>query len=98
MLIDDVKTALRISHDRLNAEISQHISACCADMKRVGVDVPDNIENISDSSLLYIAVVLWCKAQYDFIGKGTEFKKGYDNLRDALSLSSDYRESSDNDV
>lgn len=95
MLINDVKTALRISHNRLDTEIDQHISACCADMTRVGIAVPDDIEDITDTSLLYIAVILWCKAQYDYLGKGEEYRKGYESLRNTLSLSKDYRRSDD---
>lgn len=93
MLLDEVKVALRITHSKLDTEISQHIAACCDDLRRVGVEVPDDTDSLSP--LLVIAVLLYCKEQYDFIGKGEEFGKGYRSLRDSLSLSGDYREAED---
>lgn len=93
MLIDDVKTTLRISHDKLDDDISQHISACLDDMKRLGIAVPDDIEEVANNALLFSAVKIYCMAQYDFLNKGEQYKKGYESLRDTLSLSSNYRES-----
>lgn len=93
MLIDSVKTTLRISHNKLDDDISQHISACLDDMKRLGIVVPDDVEDVADIPLLFSAVKIYCMAQYDFLGKGEQYKKGYESLRDTLSLSSNYRES-----
>ena len=93
MLIDDVKTALRISHNRLDDDINQHISACLDDMKRLEIAVPDYTENVVEVPLLFAAVKIYCMAQYDFLNKGEQYKKGYESLRDTLSLSGDYRES-----
>ena len=97
MLIDDVKTALRISHSKLDDDINQHISACLADMKRLGISVPDDIEEVNDAPLLFAAVKIYCMAQYDFLNKGEQYKKQYEKLRDTLSLSGSYREG-DEDV
>lgn len=94
MLIDDVKTALRISHNRLDDDINQHISACLDDMKRLGIAVPDDPEDAADVPLLFAAVKIYCMAQYDFLNKGEQYKKGYESLRDTLSLSGSYREGS----
>lgn len=93
MLIDGVKTALRISHNKLDDDIGQHISACLDDMKRLGIAVPDDTEDAADVPLLFAAVKIYCMAQYDFLNKGEQYKKGYESLRDTLSLSSNYRES-----
>lgn len=92
MLIDDVKMALRISHDKLNDEIGQHISACLNDMKRLGISVPDDTENVKNIPLLFAAVKIYCMAQYDFMNKGEQYKRGYESLRDVLSMSGGYRE------
>lgn len=97
MLIDSVKTALRISHNKLDDDISQHISACLDDMKRLGIVVPDDVEDVADMPLLFSAVKIYCMAQFDFLNKGEQYKKGYESLRDTLSLSSNYREG-DEDV
>lgn len=93
MLIDSVKTTLRISHNKLDDDISQHISACLDDMKRLGIVVPDDVEDVADIPLLFSAVKIYCMAQFDFLNKGEQYKKGYESLRDTLSLSSNYRES-----
>lgn len=97
MLIDDIKTALRISHDKLDDDVNQHISACLADMKRLGIALPELVDEVRDTPLLYVAVKLYCMAQYDFLGKGEQYKKDYEKLRDVLSLSGEYREG-DRDV
>ena len=93
MLIDGVKTALRISHNKLDDDIGQHISACLDDMKRLGIAVPDDQEDVADVPLLFAAVKIYCMAQYNFLNKGEQYKKGYESLRDTLSLSGDYKES-----
>lgn len=93
MLIDSVKMTLRISHNKLDDDISQHISACLDDMKRLGIAIPDDVEDVADMPLLFSAVKIYCMAQFDFLNKGEQYKKGYESLRDTLSLSSNYRES-----
>ena len=75
MLIDSVKTALRISHSKLDDDINQHISACLADMKRLGIEMPDDTEDIKDIPLLFAAVKIYCMAQYDFLNKEEKYKK-----------------------
>lgn len=97
MLVNDIKTALRISHDKLDEDIRQHISACLDDMRRLGIAVPDNDTDVESNSLLLSAVKLYCMAQYGFLSKGDQYKKGYESLRDVLSMSSGYKES-DEDV
>lgn len=97
MLIDSVKTTLRISHNKLDDDISQHISACLDDMKRLGISIPDDVEDVADIPLLFSAVKIYCMAQYDFLNKGEQYKNRYEKLRDTLSLSGDYREG-DEDV
>lgn len=94
MLIDSVKTTLRISHSKLDDDISQHILACLDDMKRLGISIPDDVEDVADIPLLFSAVKIYCMAQFDFLNKGEQYKKGYESLRDSLSLSGSYREGS----
>lgn len=93
MLLNAVKTALRISHSKLDDEIMQHIRACIDDMKRLGIAAPEYPELAGDTPLILTAVKLYCMAQYDFLGKGEQYKKGYESLRDVLSMSGGYMES-----
>ena len=37
------------------------------------------------------AVELYCKASFDFQGKGEQYQKSYEALRDSLSLSGEYK-------
>ena len=89
MLLDKIKTALRITHNKLDDEIRQYISSAFADLERVGVAVPDNSENAAP--LLETAVKIYVLAKYDFLGKGKQYQADYEKLRDALSLSEKYR-------
>ena len=54
-------------------------------MRRVGINID------KDDVLLDKAVELYCKAQFDYLGKGEQFQQNYEKLRDAISLAGDYR-------
>lgn len=95
MLLDDIKTALRITHNKLDEDIRQHINSCFADMKRVGIKIPEDTENCPP--LFNTAVKLYVKAHYNFQDKGQDFQKNYERLRDNMSLYSEYSEG-DTDV
>lgn len=61
-----------------------NISACKIDMERAGVvNTPDKAIKLYDK-----AIELYCKWQFDFRGKGEEYRKNYEATRDAMSLSS----------
>lgn len=93
-LINSIKASMRIKHSALDADISDNILAAAADMERVGVQVYSENDKIAmkDDSLIRKAVELYCKAQADYMGKGTQFEASYERLRDALSLCGDYNE------
>lgn len=93
MLLDRIKTALRITHNRLDTDIEQHIFACIADLARVGVAVPEDTEAVTP--LLETAIKIYVMARYDFLSKGIQYQTDYEKLRDALSLSQKYRGDSD---
>lgn len=84
-MLEKIKTALRISHDELDGDLQNNIDACLLDLERVG------IEKDFKTSLLLSAVELYCKWIYDYQGKGELFLKHYEKLRNALSLSEEYR-------
>lgn len=52
---DSVKTALRISHNRLDAEIDRNIDVARAELSRAGVPVDK-----SDQKLVDEAVITYC--------------------------------------
>ena len=93
-LIKSIKDSMRIRHSALDADIENNIAAAAVDMVRVGIQPYSNPKKkkLKDDSLVRKAVELYCKAQADYLGKGTQFETSYERLRDALSLCGDYNE------
>lgn len=88
---------MRIFHAVLDASISMDISACMSDLQRVGIS-EEHANDASEEPLIIKAAELYCKWQNDFNGKGEQFQRAYENLRDALSLCEDYAERVNADV
>lgn len=86
-MLDEIKLALRITHNALDTDIQRNIDSALLDLSRVGVDVTDQT-----NGLIIKACELYCKMQYDFDGKGEQFSRHYEKLRDSLSRAEDYRE------
>lgn len=101
MMVRKIKTALRISHKNLDLNIESNINAALLDMKRLGIEtfkkdndgnmILENDKKQIKDTLVEKAVELYCKAQFDFQGKGEQYQKSYEALRDSLSLSGEYR-------
>lgn len=89
-MLEILKNSLRISHNKLDSDIMSNVDACMEDLKRVGVFVPFDADDCS--AILKKAIENYVKWQYDFNGKGEDFRKNYERLRDALSLNEDYTE------
>lgn len=91
-MLEKVKNALHITHNKLDSDIIGNINVALADMARVGV----NTEGIlADSEgvepLIEKTVELYCKWMYDYLGKANDWKEAYVNLRDSLALCWRYR-------
>lgn len=78
--VDEVKTALRITHDKLNDEIQSTIIAAMLDLMSAGMD-----GRVSDE-LVDTAIKLYAKWQYDYCGKGEQYGKAYGDLKTVLAL------------
>lgn len=83
--VEDIKKSIRITHNLLDDDIQRKINAALRDMSRVGID------SKRDDPLIDNACELYCKYQYDFLGKGEEYKAHYEEARDSMSLAGDYR-------
>ncbi len=83
---------MRISHGALDGEIQRNIDTCLRELARVGINVK------MEDPLLDKACELFCKAEFNYQGKGGEFRKNYEMLRDAMSLTGRYREAAGEDV
>lgn len=88
-MVEQIKTSMRISHKKFDGEIHNNIDVCLEDMRRCGI----NTDNMT--SLIAKACELYNKAEFDYLGKGEQFKKNYESLRDSMSLGSDYRKGDD---
>lgn len=84
-MLEHIKNALRITHDRLDDTIQNNIDACLLDMGRVGIK-----QNMETDPLIIKACELYIKWQEDFDGKTENYQKAYEKLRDSLSLCGDY--------
>ena len=96
-MLEKIKLSMRIFHNVIDSDIESNISACMLDMQRVGVSKKAAVAS-SDDALIYKAAELYCKWQHDQNGKGDQFMKAYENLRDAISLCGSYTEGGDSDV
>ena len=88
-----IKQALKITIDAFDDEIKSNIDTALLELSRVGVDVTD-LTNASTNvdNLIIKACELYCKWQFNFMGKGEQFEKNFEQLRDALSVTSKYKE------
>lgn len=84
-MLNEIKLAMRITHNMLDDDIQRNINACLLDLERVGVDKTNTTELVTKACELY------CKWQDDYLGKGDQFQKNYEKLRDSMSLCGDYR-------
>lgn len=87
-LIDDVKTALRISdtNTAFDGEIDGLIAACKGDLNQAGLYVIDETDD-----LIKRAIILYCKANFGYDNpEADRFQESYDMLKNHLSMSSDY--------
>ena len=94
-MLDKVKLALRLSGTALDGEVSDLINAAIADLRLVGISVPEkgsSGEKLGDP-LLERAIVLYAKAEFGWNNDAERYRKAYDYLKCALSLSGDYIES-----
>lgn len=85
MGLAEYKTAMRISHDKLDSDIQYNIEACKGDMNRVGIIYMDDSDPV-----IHKAIELYLKWQYDFMAEGERYEKAYKDMRNGLSLCGDY--------
>ena len=95
-MLDKVKLALRISGSAFDDEVTDLINAAIADLRLVGIIVPDNAGSpeATGDPLISRAIVLYAKAEFGFNDDAEKYRKAYDYLKCALSLAGDYIEES----
>lgn len=86
-LLQKIKTSLRISHSKLDDDVTDSIEACLRDLKVCGVQVTG-----ATDPLILNAIKLYCKAAYtDDTGKAAAYQERYDALKSCLMMAEGYR-------
>lgn len=93
MLLESVKLALRVSHNKLNPEIQDLMDAARLDLIQAGV----SFEKVKDEqdALIRRAITVYCKANFglddkDTISSKELYQKSYESIKQHLSMSGDY--------
>lgn len=86
-VLEKVRLNLRRTSNALDEDIREDIAAAYEDLKRVGVNIDD-----PEKPLIIKAVKLYCRWQDNFAGMGDRYQAAYEKLRDAMSISLDYKE------
>lgn len=88
-ILDDVKTALRISNTAFDGEITDLISAARADLKLSGI-LESKVNDDTDP-LIKRAITVYVKAHFGWNNPDAEkLQQSYDMLKMHLSLSQEY--------
>lgn len=89
MLLNKVKTCLRIDDTYLDEDIQDTIDAAFNDLKLCGIMQSKIVET---DPLILRAVKIFCKAEYSVDEKeAARYRQSYEMLRDHLSMSMDYK-------
>lgn len=85
MLLDDVKTALRLKTTAYDTEIVPMIEACKADLRLAGVNVVSEAD-----PLIQRAAIIYAKANFGSNPDSEKYQKSYEMLKASLALAGDY--------
>ena len=91
--LEKIKQALRISHSKLNEDITADIDACLADLRLAGVRYKGE-----EDPLIFNAIKLWCRSLYtDEPAKAAEWRQRYQALKACLMMAEGYGWEADGD-
>ncbi|MCC2429872.1 head-tail connector protein [Bacillus paranthracis] len=90
MFLDDIKIALRVSHNALDSDISDLIEEARHDLMLSGVS--SKKANDDTDPLIKRAIKTYCKAEFTSDARESErFKTSYNMLKNHLTLAGDYK-------
>ena len=85
-MLEKIKIALRISHNKLDDDIQSNIEACLADLEVCGIVFAETAD-----PLILNAIKLYCRSIYtDDPVKGAEYLRRYDALKSCLMMAEGY--------
>jgi hypothetical protein len=85
IVLEKIKFSVRITNSVFDDEVQEFIDACLKDMENIGIDVSDE-----EDALIIQACKTYARWQYDFRGKGEQYKEAYFMLKNHLSMCGDY--------
>ena len=90
-LLTKIKASLRITHDKLDADVTDTIEACLADLRVAGLRA-EKLDTAQEMDPLILnAVKLYCKAAYtDDPVKAARYQGGYDAMKACLMYAEGY--------
>ena len=89
MMIESIKTALRISNTAYDSEITDLVAAARADLKLSGI-LESNVNDDTDP-LIKRAITVYVKAHFGWNNPDAErLQQSYDMLKSHLALSQEY--------
>ena len=85
-MLEEVKSALRISNTAYNNEIQNLIDACKSDLETSGV-APSYFLEVPYRALIKQAIITYCKAQFGYDNQeATRLNESYELLKQKLAI------------
>lgn len=90
-LLAKIKNSIRITHSKLDEDVSDTIAAALSDLQVCGIR-PEKLDPSQElAPLILTAVKLYCKKEYvDDPAKAARFQEGYDSLKSCLMMAEGY--------
>lgn len=85
MILDDVKTALRIKTDVFNSELESLIVAAKLDLGIAGIESTDDVDE-----LIKRAIITFCKMSFGIPEDYDRLKRSYDEQKAQLQTATGY--------
>ena len=86
MTTADMRERLRLKTTALDNEIEEKIAVANAELARVGVNTASTDPGVA--ALLDYAREMFCKAEFNFDGRGELYAAKFEGVRDAMKLTS----------
>ena len=88
----DIKTSMGITSADFDQEIRTMIEACFLELELAGIKTPQEYRGPSKMTpLLMQALIFYCKAYMRIDANSPNYLKAFEHLKDAMSLSAEYR-------
>lgn len=85
-ILDEVKLDLRISHSKLDTDITAQIETAKQKLAVAGVEVIEEYD-----ALTVTAIKTWCRAWYNFQGRAKDYEALFYDQRDTMAKSGLYK-------